>query len=144
MAYQPSSDEKTTGMLAHLLAAITWFVGPLVLFLVKGQAGGPFVKFHSKQALVWGIGISILGVGVSIIMAILGAISAALLFLGWVLLAAVAALNLVFAIQGVIKVNNGEKFIYPKVAEMFCKDELAAVYGDGGATPPAGPTPPAA
>jgi len=35
----------------------------------------------------------------------------------------------VFSIMGTVMANKGEKFIYPVVADMFCKPEITAVYG---------------
>src|ERR1700758_1798623 len=47
----PTEDERTMGMLAHLLMAFTGFIGPLVIFCVKQNSR--FVRFHSLQALIW-------------------------------------------------------------------------------------------
>jgi uncharacterized Tic20 family protein len=48
---EPSADDRTIAMLAHLLMAFTGFIGPLVIFVVKQNSR--FVRFHSLQALVW-------------------------------------------------------------------------------------------
>jgi uncharacterized protein len=48
---EPTADEGTLALLAHLLMAFTGFIGPLVIFCVKQDSR--FVKFHSLQALVW-------------------------------------------------------------------------------------------
>jgi uncharacterized Tic20 family protein len=48
---EPSEDERTSALLAHLMMAFTGFVGPLVIFCVKQDSR--FVKFHSLQALIW-------------------------------------------------------------------------------------------
>ena len=47
----PTEDERTMGMLAHLLMAFTGFLGRLVIFCVKQNSR--FVRFHSPQALIW-------------------------------------------------------------------------------------------
>ena len=47
---QPTADERTMGMLAHLLMAFTGFIGPIVILCVKKDSR--FVKFHSLQALI--------------------------------------------------------------------------------------------
>ena len=47
----PSHDERTTAMLARLLMIFTWFIGPLILYLVKRESR--FVAFHSLQALIF-------------------------------------------------------------------------------------------
>lgn len=48
---EPSADERTMAMLAHLLSAFTGFIGPLIIFIVKQNSR--FVRFHSLQALIW-------------------------------------------------------------------------------------------
>lgn len=47
---EPTADERTMALLAHLLMAFTGFIGPLVIFCVKQNSR--FVKFHSLQAVV--------------------------------------------------------------------------------------------
>jgi uncharacterized protein len=49
----PTQDEKTMAMLAHILQIFTWWIGPLVIFLVKQDS--KFVRFHALQALLWQI-----------------------------------------------------------------------------------------
>ena len=46
----PTQDEKTMAMLAHILQIFTWWIGPLVIFLVKQDS--KFVRFHALQALL--------------------------------------------------------------------------------------------
>jgi hypothetical protein len=48
---EPSRDECTLGLLAHVLQLITWWVGPLVIYLVKRESR--FVSFHALQALIY-------------------------------------------------------------------------------------------
>lgn len=38
-------------MLAHVLQLVSWWIGPLVIFVVKRSS--PFVAFHAAQALLW-------------------------------------------------------------------------------------------
>lgn len=130
MAYEPKPEEKSMGMLSHLLCIFTTWLGPLIIFLIKKEES-PYVKLHAKQALVWGVAMAILLIVSSVTMVI---------FIGCILYPATLVLHLVFTIMGTIKVNKGEKFLYPIVSGMFCKDEIAAVYGDGG--PAAGQAPP--
>ncbi len=134
MAYEPKPDEKSMGMLSHLLCIFTAWIGPLIIFLVKKDES-PYVKLHAKQALFWGIAVHVLAfISWPLVAIIIGCITMPIV---WVL-------HLIFTIMGTIKVNKGEKFLYPVVANMFCKDEIAAVYGEGGAPPaqPGPPTPP--
>ena len=48
-----SQDEKAYAGLAHALMISTWWIGPLIIFLVKRNSR--FVSFHSLQALFWQI-----------------------------------------------------------------------------------------
>lgn len=48
-----SQDEKAYAGLAHALMISTWWIGPLIIFLVKRQSR--FVSFHALQALIWQI-----------------------------------------------------------------------------------------
>jgi uncharacterized protein len=136
MAYQPNADEKSMGMISHLLCIFTGWIGPLIIFLTKAEKS-PYIKLHSKQALFWGVAITVLSIIAQIVMRIFWP-------LGLVLLLAIGALHLVFTIQGTMKVKKGEKFLYPILAEKFCGPEIAAVYGDGATAAAAPPPPPAA
>lgn len=128
MAYQPSADEKKTGMICHILAITTW-LGPLIMYLVKKDEKSPFVKLQIKQTLAW-------GVAVAIVLVALWAVTLALPFL-FFLYSLVWLANAVFVVLAGLKTNKGEKFVYPVVAEMFVKDDIAAVWGDGAAVQPA-------
>jgi uncharacterized Tic20 family protein len=54
-----TQDEKTMAMLAHILQIFTWWIGPLVIFLIKQDS--KFVRFHALQALLWQITLMVLG-----------------------------------------------------------------------------------
>ena len=47
----PSRDERTLAVLAHVLQFMTWWIGPLVIFLVRRESR--FVSFHALQALIY-------------------------------------------------------------------------------------------
>ncbi len=51
IAPPPTPDERTLAMLAHILQTFSWFIGPLVIYLVKRNSR--FVAFHALQALIW-------------------------------------------------------------------------------------------
>ncbi len=46
----PTQDERTMALLAHILQLVGWWIGPLIIFLVKRQSR--FVSFHALQALL--------------------------------------------------------------------------------------------
>ena len=102
-----SQEDRTMALIAHLLGIVTFFIGPLVIWLInKDNSSKSFVIDQSKEALNFQITISIIYL-VAIVLAI---ISLGLLFfvptLVWVA-------NLVFCILGGKKANNGEAHRYP-------------------------------
>jgi len=97
------SDEKTMGMLCHLLAIFTGFLGPLIIWLIK-KDDSPFVNDQGKEALNFQI-------TVLIAMLISGLLST--ICIGIPLAIAVTVLNLVFCIMGTVKTSGGEAYHYP-------------------------------
>jgi len=124
----PTSDERTLAMLAHILQMFSWFIGPLVILLVKRESR--FVSFHAIQALIWQATFAVVstaGVFVVVALAFIGIpvhpgsaaqnaptlaffamFSAVWLFClgGWVV-------TLILAIVYGIKANQGEWACYP-------------------------------
>jgi uncharacterized membrane protein len=49
---EPTPDERTTAMLAHVLTIFAGFIAPGVIYLAKRRES-PFVAFHSLQAVLW-------------------------------------------------------------------------------------------
>ncbi len=125
----PTQDEKTMAMLAHILQIFTWWIGPLVIFLVKQDS--KFVRFHALQALLWQITLMVLGmIGVCLWFAVIlstvfsSAGRAApnqappvALFVGmgtiWLGFIAVYFLNILLGILFGIKAGRGEWASYP-------------------------------
>ena len=56
-----TQDEKAYAGLAHALMLSTWWIGPLIIFLIKRRSR--FVSFHALQALFWQIIYTLLYVG---------------------------------------------------------------------------------
>jgi len=56
-----TQDEKAYAGLAHALMISTWWIGPLVIFLMKRSSR--FVSFHALQALLWQIIFTLLYIG---------------------------------------------------------------------------------
>jgi len=50
-----TDEEKTLALLAHLSGLVLALVGPLIIFLIKGQESR-FVKYHCIQAAAWQFG----------------------------------------------------------------------------------------
>src|ERR1051326_7973315 len=47
---EPTQDERTMAVLAHVLQLVGWWVAPLIILLVKRDS--KFVSFHALQALL--------------------------------------------------------------------------------------------
>lgn len=98
-----TSDERVLALLAHLLGIFTWFIGALVIWLVKKDSSS-FVADQAKEALnfqitlliAWAIGAATTCLGV-----------------GLVILLAVWALNIVFCIIACVAAGNGTRYRYP-------------------------------
>lgn len=86
-----TSDEKTMGMLSHLLGLLVGFVGPLILMLTKGKES-PWVKDQSTEALNFAL--------TSLILMIVT------LCLFW-------PVSVVFQIIATMKANQGVAYRYP-------------------------------
>ena len=117
----PGSDERTWALFAHLsvliggLITYGWaasfgsFIGPLVIWLVKKDTM-PFVADQAKEALNFGITLTILCVAL-LMLTILSLGIGAILTIPLFLLLGVAAL--VFVIIAAIKANEGVAYRYP-------------------------------
>lgn len=103
----PEADEKMMSMLAHILGAVTSFLGPLVIWLIKKDES-PFVNDQGKEALNFQITI-VIGYVVAMILSFIP-------FVGCVTMLLVPALgitSLVFGILGGLDANKGNAYRYP-------------------------------
>jgi len=98
----PTQDDKTMGMLAHLLGIIG-FLGPLIIWLIKKDQS-PFVDDQGKEALNFQI-LMLIGYLIG------GATSC--LFIGVLIIPAVIVVGIVFAILGALKAKDGIPYRYP-------------------------------
>ena len=99
----PDKDSKTMGMLAHLLAIFTGFIGPLVIWLIKKDTS-PFVDDQGKESLNFQL---------TVLIGYLIGGATSCLFIGLLILPAVWLISLIFAIIATMKANNGEAYRYP-------------------------------
>lgn len=109
----PEKDEKTMGLLAHILGGITSFLGPLIIWLIKKDES-PFVNDQGKEALNFQITV----VGAWIAIGILSFIvaMAQIPAIGCVIVLvqlAVGVGQLVLAILGGLAANKGTVYRYP-------------------------------
>ncbi len=99
-------------MAAHLVPLIGFsFIGPLVIWLIKREED-PFVEEHAREATNFQISI--------VIYVIISAILI-LVFIGFLMLAAVGIFAFVAAIVAAIKAANGEVYHYPLTIRMIAR-----------------------
>ncbi len=100
-------DDKTMAMLCHLLGIFTWFIGALVIWLIKKDES-KFVDDQGKEALNFQISVAIVGVafGVLSLIPFVGCVTGILSLAVW------AAL-IVFSILGTVEANKGVPYRYP-------------------------------
>jgi len=97
------SDEKTMGLLCHLLAIFTGFLGPLIIWLIKKDES-QFVDVCGKEALNFQITVFIAMVGAGVLTFVI---------IGVFLVPLIWAADLIFCIVATVKANAGEAYRYP-------------------------------
>lgn len=101
------SDERTMGMLAHILGAVTSFVGPLIIWLIKKDES-PFVNDQGKEALNFQITV-VIGYIVAMILSFVPFVGCVTV----ILFPALGIASLVFGILGGLDANKGKAYRYP-------------------------------
>lgn len=99
----PTSDEKTMGILSHILCLVAGFIAPLVIYLVKKDESA-YVREHAKESLNFQITMFICYF-VSWILVFV--------FIGIFLLIALGLAYLVLIIVATIKASEGKMYRYP-------------------------------
>lgn len=101
------NDEKTMGLLAHLLGAITSLLGPLVIYLLKKDES-PFVEDQAKEALNFHITVffGYIVLGVVSFLPFIGCIAS----FGVLVLYVV---GVVFSVLGGLAAQKGQVYRYP-------------------------------
>ncbi len=98
-----SSDEKTMGMLAHLLAIVLGFIGPLIIWLIKKDESA-FVDYHGKEALNFQL---------TLFIAWIGAFVLSFVLIGLLLIPILLLVQLIMPIIAGMAANKGEYYKYP-------------------------------
>jgi uncharacterized Tic20 family protein len=105
----PTKDERTWGMIAHL-SALSGFIipignilGPLVIWLIKREEM-PFVNEQGKEALNFGISVTIYAVISWLLMFVL---------IGFLLFVVVGIFWVVVVIIAAIRASEGKSYRYP-------------------------------
>jgi uncharacterized Tic20 family protein len=97
---------RTLAMLAHLLQFAGFFIGPLVLYLIKKDdpTTNAYAKGQMKEVLNWSFTV-IIGMVISVILFIV--------IIGFFLYFALIITSLVYTILNAVKANKGEVAKYP-------------------------------
>ncbi len=101
------SNDKTLSVLTHVLALITGFVAPLIIFLASEDKQ---VKKHAKLALNWQFSLLIYLVGAFILIFVL---------IGFILFPVLIVVNLIFCIIAAVKASEDEFYEYPLSIKFF-------------------------
>ncbi|MEX1080334.1 MAG: DUF4870 domain-containing protein [Homoserinimonas sp.] len=106
--YQPvqpmsPSDEKLWATLVHVAGIFFGVIPSLIGYLILKDRG-PFVRAHTQTALNFQL--------TMLIATFVGFVTSFIL-IGFLVLAAVFVLVIVFSIIAAVKANNGEYYIYP-------------------------------
>jgi uncharacterized Tic20 family protein len=103
------SDARMWSLFAHLGVFISYFVAPLVIYLIYKDRD-PFIRRHAAQALNF-----------QITMAIAYLVSAVLtlVFIGFFMLLVVGVCWIVFPILAAVAANNGREYTYPVAIPMI-------------------------
>jgi len=122
MSYPPPplrpDQERIWAILTHVIAGglnlvtgglFAGLVGAIVLYLVYKDRG-PFIRQHAATTLNFQITL--------VIAEIIGLVLVVIL-IGWVVLFAVWALNIVFSILGALAASRGEPYRYPLSIPFF-------------------------
>jgi uncharacterized Tic20 family protein len=106
----PEADARQWALIAHVLAGITTFLGPLIIWAIKKDEH-PFAKDQTTEALNFGITLALTQLALSILDAILPGLFFS--FLIGLVRFAVWVGGLVFAIQAGLKARDGVPYRYP-------------------------------
>ena len=102
-ATPPTPDEKTMGILSHILCLVGGFIAPLIIYLIKKDES-VYVREQSKEALNFQITVLICYIVSWILIFV---------FIGLILIFLVMIADLVLIILATIKASEGKLYRYP-------------------------------
>jgi uncharacterized Tic20 family protein len=103
------SDPRQTAMLSHLLALLTGFIGPLIMYSMESSKRDPFVRHHTTEALNFSL---------TVLIASLVCIPLMFICIGFLLIPIISIGAIVYGIQACIAANRGEWYRYPVCLRM--------------------------
>lgn len=119
---QPTSDSDSRlwSMFSHLAVVLghlmSWgflgWIGPLIIFLMYKDRDR-FIRYNAAEALNGAIAVVIAQVVLSVLLGIIGVVTLGFGFVAFPLVGIPALIQLIFAIIGAVKANQGEWWNYP-------------------------------
>jgi uncharacterized protein len=103
-------QDNAMAMLPHLLGWFTWIIGPLVLYFVNKEKNDPVVMANTKHALNFQLSMTIYFLVAAILIFV---------FIGLLLLPALAIFELVVIIIACVRSYHGEMYKYPLEIEFL-------------------------
>ena len=111
--FATTPDDRTMGMLVHLLALLTGFLGTLILWLIKKDQSR-FVDHHGKEAINFQLTILIYVFGLMALGIVAGLVTLGLgLFLIFPLMFVISIGAFILEIMACLAANRGEWHRYP-------------------------------
>jgi len=99
----PTKDECNMALLIYILAIVTGWVGPLIIWLIKKDQSA-FINDQGKEVLNFEI---------TVFMAMIVASLTCIIGIGLILMPLVMVCNLVFMIVGAIAASKGTAYRFP-------------------------------
>ncbi len=96
----PTSDEKTMGILSHILTLVLGFIAPLVIYLIKKDESS-YIADQARESLNFQLTL------------VLACIVLAVTIIGILLIWPVVIVGWVFVIIATIRASEGKKYRYP-------------------------------
>lgn len=100
---ETTSDERSMAMLAHLLGILTWIFGALIIWLIRKDTSA-FVDDQGKEALNFQITLTIAWLVAGVLTCVV---------IGFVLMAVIWVVEIIFCIIAAVAANRGERYRYP-------------------------------
>ena len=125
----PSANDRTMGMLAHLLTLFTWFVGPAILLVTQADKS-PFATRHARESLNFQVAV-VLHSMVLLLIGCGGGLVGYLLYdtfhaalIGYMLVVSPLSLayviwEIVVIIRAALTANKGLDYRYPLTVRLF-------------------------
>lgn len=107
--WNSSNDDRTMGLLVHILGVLTSVVGPAILYVIKKDES-PFVRHHAAQSLNFQITVLLAHVAAGIL---------TLVYIGGLLTPVIFIGSLVFEILALLKAKDGQGYKIPVAIPIF-------------------------